>query len=205
MSELRFLIRRGDQQWEVDGVEMLREIARQGRLADSDYVWHPIFGAWVYARDLAELQGVGGAPKVAGRTSPRREPWHSWSSSLRKYLEFRGRAGRKEYWLFLLLVVLAQFLMLIVVGFGAAAVASLERMSPKELVDAARLLGLLPLFLPWLAVSARRLHDRGRSGWWLLVGLIPIIGGIVLHVAFAFRGDEGENRYGPPVTTQVSG
>ena len=55
----------------------------------------------------------------------------------------------------------------------------------------------LALFLPGIAVGVRRLHDTGRSGWWMLIPLIPLIGSIVLLVFFVFRGDESDNEYGP--------
>jgi uncharacterized membrane protein YhaH (DUF805 family) len=55
----------------------------------------------------------------------------------------------------------------------------------------------LGLLLPSLTVSVRRLHDTGRSGWWLLIGIIPLIGGIVLIVWFAQDGELGVNRFGP--------
>ena len=61
----------------------------------------------------------------------------------------------------------------------------------------------LALLLPSLAVGVRRLHDTGRTGWWLLVGLVPLIGGLILLYWFAQRGAEGANEYGeaPAVTT----
>jgi uncharacterized membrane protein YhaH (DUF805 family) len=55
----------------------------------------------------------------------------------------------------------------------------------------------LAVLLPTLAVGARRLHDIGRTAWWLLIGLIPIIGCIVLLVFMCLDGDEGDNKYGP--------
>jgi uncharacterized membrane protein YhaH (DUF805 family) len=58
------------------------------------------------------------------------------------------------------------------------------------------LLYSLALLIPGLAVAMRRLHDTGRSGWWLLIGLVPCIGLIVLIVFFATEGDRGPNQYG---------
>lgn len=55
----------------------------------------------------------------------------------------------------------------------------------------------LAVLLPTLAVSVRRLHDTGRSGWWLLIGLIPLIGGIILLVFSCMDSDPNENQYGP--------
>jgi uncharacterized membrane protein YhaH (DUF805 family) len=56
---------------------------------------------------------------------------------------------------------------------------------------------MLAILVPYLAVGARRLHDTGRSGWWLLIGLIPIIGAIVLLIFFVLEGTKGPNEYGP--------
>ncbi len=60
------------------------------------------------------------------------------------------------------------------------------------------MIGSLAILLPQLAVAARRLHDAGRTGWWLLIGLIPLIGTLVLLWFFIQRGDAGANAYGPP-------
>jgi uncharacterized membrane protein YhaH (DUF805 family) len=95
---------------------------------------------------------------------------------------FGGRAVRSEYWFFILfqfLVVVALSIVDLVVGTGVlSSIASLA------------------LLLPTLAVGARRLHDTDKSGWWLLIGLIPLIGAIVLIVFFCQEGTPGANRYG---------
>jgi hypothetical protein len=59
-------------------------------------------------------------------------------------------------------------------------------------------------FLPGLSVSVRRLHDLDRRGWWLLIALIPLIGGIVLIVVFCQRGEPGDNRFGPDRLKEIS-
>ncbi|MBI4289937.1 MAG: DUF805 domain-containing protein [Betaproteobacteria bacterium] len=101
----------------------------------------------------------------------------SISTCLRKYATFDGRAGRPEYWWFFLF----SFLVQMAGGMVSQALAGLLS---------------LALLLPILAVGARRLHDIGRSGWWLLVGLIPLIGWLVLLYWFIQRGAEGVNAYG---------
>ena len=103
---------------------------------------------------------------------------------LKKYAVFSGRARRKEYWLFLLINLL--------VALGIAIV--------ESLIGTGGLLGslyALGVFIPSLAVAVRRLHDTNRSGWWLLIGLIPLIGLIVLIVFFVQDSDAGDNAYGP--------
>lgn len=104
---------------------------------------------------------------------------------LGKYVDFSGRARRSEYWYWTLAVFLVY-----VVGLIFTAIA--------------RPLGLLIFvvlvlggFLPGLAVSVRRLHDTGRSGWFLLISLIPFVGGIVLLVFQCADSQPQPNKYGP--------
>ncbi len=103
---------------------------------------------------------------------------------LRKYAVFEGRARRKEYWMF----VLFNFLILVLLLFIEMTL---------EMAGYLRLLYGLAVFVPSIAVAVRRLHDIGRTGWWYLIGLIPLVGVIVLIVFFATDGDRGPNRYGP--------
>jgi len=102
---------------------------------------------------------------------------------LKNYAGFSGRARRKEYWMFALInLIIAIVLELI----GAA----IKTQIPYYLYA-------LAVLIPSLAVGVRRLHDTGKSGWWLLIGLIPIIGAIVLIVFFATEGQPGSNQHGP--------
>lgn len=107
--------------------------------------------------------------------------------ALSRYATFAGRARRSEFWFFYL------FLMLMQLGAGIldAALFGLDGVAPIGGIVT------LGLFLPMLAVSVRRLHDDGRSGWWLLIGLVPLIGWIVLIFWYVQRGQDGPNRFGP--------
>jgi uncharacterized membrane protein YhaH (DUF805 family) len=108
---------------------------------------------------------------------------------LKKYAVFSGRARRKEYWFFCLFSVLIAFVLGIVDGIIAG--------SGSE--GGLGLFGViysLAVFVPSVAVSVRRLHDTGKSGWFLLLGLIPLIGAIVLLVFMVFDSEEGGNKYG---------
>ena len=107
---------------------------------------------------------------------------------LKRFAEFNGRSRRKEYWMF--------FLFSILVGIAASAIDiglfgfSIEDNGPVNgLVS-------LALLIPSIAVSVRRLHDTGRSGWWFLLIFAVIIGWIVLLVFFVSDGDNGTNEYG---------
>lgn len=105
----------------------------------------------------------------------------------RKYATFSGRARRPEYWWFALFCFVVNIVLSLIDGvvFGANAFAPLST-----------LFGLAVL-IPSLAVGARRLHDTGRTAWWLLIALVPLAGLIVLIVFFCQKGDEGANQYGP--------
>lgn len=110
-------------------------------------------------------------------------PVESVKSVLSNYATFSGRARRSEYWYFALaMIVLNGVLSLL-----------------GDSTPVVTLSGIiaLALVIPQLAVGARRLHDTGRSGWWQLISLIPIVGWIVLIVFFAQDGEKGSNKYGP--------
>ena len=104
--------------------------------------------------------------------------------ALKKYAVFNGRARRKEYWMFCLFNVIIAF----IVGF----VEGLAHDGPGVL---SALYSLL-VFLPSIGVSIRRLHDTGRSGWWLLLGLIPLLGFIVLLIFMLQNSNPADNDYG---------
>ena len=117
---------------------------------------------------------------------------------LSKYVDFSGRARRSEYWYFALFSFLVSFVSTIldlVLGTDYEGAAS------GGLVNT---VASLVLFLPSLAVGVRRLHDTDRSGWWILIGLIPIIGWILLIVWFC-TDSKPDNQYGPNPKTGPSG
>lgn len=108
---------------------------------------------------------------------------------LRKYAVFKGRARRKEYWMFTLFSTIIMILLVVAdrtLGTGDAASFGI-------------LTGIyvLAVLIPSLAVGVRRLHDTGRSGWWLLFGIVPLIGGIVILVFTVQDSETGGNQYGP--------
>ncbi|MEQ6125330.1 DUF805 domain-containing protein [Pseudotenacibaculum sp. MALMAid0570] len=108
---------------------------------------------------------------------------------LQNYANFEGRARRSEYWYFILFnfiisftAWIASFILFFIGGFllwffiGAFSLA---------------------IIIPKLAVQVRRLHDTGKSGWWIFICLIPVIGAIALLVFNLTEGDRGANEYGP--------
>lgn len=114
----------------------------------------------------------------------------SWFLSvLRQYATFKGRARRKEYWMFVLCYVALYLALIVVDGLTG----TFDMGTERGLLSGLFLVGTL---LPSLAVAVRRLHDTDRSGWWLLISLIPLIGQIVLLYFLIQEGDEGGNEYG---------
>lgn len=109
---------------------------------------------------------------------------------LRKYFVFSGRARRKEYWMFFLFNLLAT----IVLAFIDSAIGMYSTENGIGLLSG---LYSLAVLIPSIAVGVRRLHDTGKSGWWLLIALVPFIGSIVLLVFFVLDSDPGSNQYGP--------
>ncbi|MDD5662833.1 MAG: DUF805 domain-containing protein [Victivallaceae bacterium] len=100
-----------------------------------------------------------------------------------KYAVFDGRTRRKEYWFFVLFNVIIS----LVLGFV------------DGLLSSSGIIGVIygfAVLIPSIAVSVRRLHDINRSGWWLLIGLIPLIGTIVMLIFMVTDGTTGDNQYG---------
>jgi len=103
---------------------------------------------------------------------------------LKKYAVFDGRARRKEYWMFLLFNLIA---LAILSGIDIA-------IGTFPLLYAIYALGVL---CPAIGVSIRRLHDTGKSGWWIFISLVPIIGGFWFLYLMVIDGNPGDNQYGP--------
>jgi uncharacterized membrane protein YhaH (DUF805 family) len=108
---------------------------------------------------------------------------------MRKYAVFSGRAQRQEYWMFVL------FNVIIVLFLGI-----IDEMADSDFESSRSTLTtlyVLATLIPFLAVGVRRLHDTGRSGWWMLIGVIPIIGAIVLLIFIIQDSQLMDNQYGP--------
>lgn len=103
-----------------------------------------------------------------------------------KYNDFNGRAARSEYWYFVLFYVVVSLVLNTIGSF----------ISPIVGLVLSILLSLAFL-LPSLGVAVRRLHDMNKRGWWLLICLVPFLGGLVLLFWFVQRGTVGPNTYGP--------
>ena len=107
---------------------------------------------------------------------------------LKKYAVFTGRSRRKEYWMFVLFNIIISIILNII-----------DRVLGLDFANTGLLLLIydLAILIPSIAVGVRRLHDTNRTGWWLLIALVPLVGAIILIVFFAQDSQPGENQYGP--------
>ena len=104
----------------------------------------------------------------------------------KKYADFNGRANRREFWTFVLINIVIGMVLV-----GATGDATNDQ--PGLLA----MLFYLAALLPTIAVSARRLHDTNRSGWWAWLALVPVVGPLVLLYFTVLPGDLQPNNYGP--------
>jgi uncharacterized membrane protein YhaH (DUF805 family) len=110
----------------------------------------------------------------------------------KRFGEFTGRSRRKEYWSFQLIFLLI-YVPLYVVGLALRE----NQGGIGMLVMGLCVVWSLACFVPSLSCAVRRLHDIGKSGWWLLISLVPLVGGIILIVFLATDSEPGPNKYGP--------
>jgi uncharacterized membrane protein YhaH (DUF805 family) len=109
--------------------------------------------------------------------------------ALKKYADFKGRARRKEFWMDILFYIIIMVVLGIVDGIIGA--------SMGGGIGILTLIYLLAMLVPTLAVTVRRLHDIGKSGWWYFITLVPLIGGIWLIVLLVTDSQPGTNAWGP--------
>ena len=101
---------------------------------------------------------------------------------LKNYASFSGRARRKEYWMFVLFNLIATLVCMLI-----------DAVIQMPIFQFVYGVGVI---IPYIAVTVRRLHDTDRSGWWILISFIPLIGSIVLLVFMCFDSQPGTNRFG---------
>lgn len=104
-----------------------------------------------------------------------------------KYADFTGRATRKEYWMFILFYIIGYVVLSVIGGILGTIALSL--------------IFSLVLLVPSISIAARRLHDTGRTGWWQLISLIPLIG-IIVMIVFLVQDSQEDNEYGPKASPE---
>jgi uncharacterized membrane protein YhaH (DUF805 family) len=119
-------------------------------------------------------------------THPSKEKTMKWYLAvLKNYVGFSGRAHRSEFWFYMLFTLIVSIVLAIVDSLGTVFLGAIYA---------------LATLLPGIAVTARRLHDTSRSGWWMLISLIPLIGTIILIVFCVGDTKPETNKWGPPPT-----
>lgn len=174
------------------GEAALRDLLRQGRVTANTLVWCDGMLDWKPLRQtpLAEAAVAAETPWIpdgTGGPGAPMGPVEAIISCLNKYFQFSGRASRSEYWYYQLFVLLC-------FGLFFAFLAAIE--SPHPLVSLAVILVFLAAVIPQWTAAVRRLHDTDRSGWWLLIQVVPWIGPVVLLVLLCLRPTPGRNRFG---------
>ena len=115
---------------------------------------------------------------------------NGYTTAMRRYFEVSGRSNRYEFWMFVLIYfILGIIAMVIDVGVMGQSLGE----NPGILSS---IVGLVH-FVPSITAGIRRLHDTDRSGWWILIAFVPLIGFIWLIVLYCFEGTLGNNRFGP--------
>lgn len=109
---------------------------------------------------------------------------------LKNYAVFSGRARRKEYWMFVLFNVIFAIVAIILDNILGTAIEGVG-------YGFFYIIYALAVLIPSLAVAVRRLHDVGKSGWWIFISLVPIIGAIWILVLLFTNSETGDNQYGP--------
>ncbi|MGA8261641.1 MAG: DUF805 domain-containing protein [Arenicellales bacterium] len=108
---------------------------------------------------------------------------------LKKYAVFQGRARRKEYWFFVLFNIIITIVLVAVDG----AIGTTHVQGGMGVLSGIYTLAVL---IPAIGVAVRRLHDTNRTGWWLLIAFVPLVGAIVLIIFLVLDSNPGDNQYG---------
>src|SRR5690606_9458415 len=108
---------------------------------------------------------------------------------IKRYTDFSGRSRRKEYWMYLLGVIIAAIVLSIIESIVGLSGMVGGVYGPLTTIF------LLGIIIPSIAVQVRRFHDQDKSGWFVLLGLIPFIGGLILLVFMCLEGTKGPNRF----------
>ena len=125
---------------------------------------------------------------------------------LKRFFDFSGRSRRKEFWLwwlFVIIVYIVAGILDVQLGLGGSTQSSSEFGDGNVAASASFHGGILTMvwalitFIPSLAVAVRRLHDSDKSGWFVLLGFIPYVGGLIMFVFMCIDGTSGMNRFGP--------
>lgn len=174
------------------GQDEFEELVANGTIRSDTLVWQEGMDDWTplsQARKLTDTPPQPPRQPVSDMQDPAREDANSFLGALKdgfgRYVDFKTRSTRSQFWWWALWM-----LILGAVTGGVDAALGMANLSPINSLFS------LATFLPSLAVAIRRLHDIGRTGWWVLLWLIPVIGWIVLIVFCCTRSQDGPNQWG---------
>ena len=173
----------------LQNLEKLNQLMKDGVISEVEFERSKerlLFGT---GRKLA-------TPIAAPDGNPAQDDYFGWMLlPLKRYAQFTGRASRREFWMFQLLPI-ALFAVTLVLTM-------VDRNDYDEMGAVGNLaiglfvLGILGLIIPALAVQVRRFHDQDKSGWFVLLNLIPYVGALVIFIFMLLQGTSGDNRFGP--------
>mgnify|MGYP000984149216 FL=1 len=201
MNEFYYL----DDQNETQGPVSLNDLISlmvAGRIQSTTLVARSGDAAWLpLTTVIAASNGAGVPPTTViaanGGYHDGMGLWDIFKLTMTKnFAEFSGRATRREYWMFQLAGILFSF----VFSFAVVILSGVLSLIDESLVIVAMFLSYLyplAILIPSLGILVRRLHDTGRSGWMILLGLIPFVGPIVLFIFTLLDSQPGTNAYGP--------
>lgn len=132
------------------------------------------------------------------------QPINALKSAFKNYVNFSGRASRGDYWWYVLAYIIVAVVLSVVdkavFGGGSGSMDTTDGVNVSFSAGVLTSLWMLANLIPSISLTARRLHDSDRSGWWQLIAIIPFLGWLVLLYFVIIEGTKGDNRFGPAVT-----
>ena len=202
MEDVVWYYAEGNEQKGPVSEEDVADLIARGTIRADTLVWRDGMETWAPARSslpgaLIPQGWVDALPPMAptGAAYGGDDYYHPTAfadvikTALARYVQFQGRARRSEYWYWVLFIVL--------VSIGLALVDGAIFGFDETDIAVFGPIFSLATFVPSLSVGFRRMHDIGRTAWWLLIGLIPIIGTIIIIYWFVQPGQPNDNQYGP--------
>lgn len=185
----------------LKSLEKLHQLKNDGVITEADFekAKEKVLGATV--RRPASATTTARANPLLEKfdgTLPADDDGLGWMTlPLRRYADFTGRSCRKEFWMFHVVFVLVTVIALILMAIDGPDHPFEESSGVTDITMGLWAISLVALFIPWLAVQVRRLHDQDKSGWFALFHFVPYLGFVIVYILMALDGTHGENQYGP--------
>ncbi|WP_245646493.1 DUF805 domain-containing protein [Sphingobium abikonense] len=173
----------------LHNLEKLNQLMKDGVISEAEFERSK--ESLLFGKDRTATK-----PSVLTASNPAADDYFGWMLlPLRRYAQFTGRASRKEFWLFQLVPIALFSITLVFTMVDRDAYDEIGAVG--NLAIGLFVLGILALIVPALTVQVRRFHDQDRSGWFVLLNLIPYIGALAVLVFMLLEGTAGDNRFGP--------